>query len=201
MFTSNIKLKPFNSQPIKVEGQAICAVTFGANSVPVKWYIIADDCEPILAGNSAIALGIITLNQKEGIITPINMIHTDSNGKIQSCLAEYAHNFQGIGRLKTHVIKLHVNPDIKPVATPPRSIPYHLKEQATKVLQEMINNDIIEEHPINEPAPWVSNAVIAPKPDGGIRMTLDARNVNKAILQTNHPIPRHEDIKAKLAGC
>lgn len=201
MFASNIKLKPFNSKPIKVEGQAICAVTFGSNSVPVKWYIIADDCEPILAGNSAIALGIITLNRKEGIIAPINMIHTDSNGKIQSCLAEYAHNFQGIGRLKNHEIKLHVNPDIKPVATPPRSIPYHLKEQATKVLQEMISNDIIEEHPINEPAPWVSNAVIAPKPDGGIRMTLDARNVNKAILQTNHPIPRHEDIKAKLAGC
>ena len=43
--------------------------------------------------------------------------------------------------------------------------------------------------------------MIAPKPDGGIRMTLDARNVNKAILPTNLPIPRHEDIKAKLAEC
>ena len=32
-------------------------------------------------------------------------------------------------------------------------------------------------------------------------MTLDACNVNKAIIPTNHPIPRHEDIKVKLAGC
>ena len=32
-------------------------------------------------------------------------------------------------------------------------------------------------------------------------MTLDACNVNKAIIPTNHPIPQHEDIKAKLAGC
>ena len=31
-------------------------------------------------------------------------------------------------------------------------------------------------------------------------MTLDAKNVNKAILSTNHPIPRQEDIKAKLSG-
>ena len=31
-------------------------------------------------------------------------------------------------------------------------------------------------------------------------MTLDARNLNKAIQSTNLPIPRHEDIKAKLAG-
>ena len=32
-------------------------------------------------------------------------------------------------------------------------------------------------------------------------MTLNACNVNKAITPTNHPIPRHEEIKAKLAGC
>ena len=32
-------------------------------------------------------------------------------------------------------------------------------------------------------------------------MTLDACNVNKAILPTNHPIPRHEDINAKLVEC
>ena len=53
----------------------------------------------------------------------------------------------------------------------------------------MINQDIIEEHPTNQPPPWVSNAVIASKTDGSIRMTFDARNVNKAIIPTNHPIP------------
>ena len=41
----------------------------------------------------------------------------------------------------------------------------------------MVEQDIIEEHPSNEPAPWVSNAVLAPKTDGN----LDARAVNKAI--------------------
>ena len=58
----------------------------------------------------------------------------------------------------------------------------------------MINHDIIEEHPINPPAPWVSNIVIKPKSDRSLRMTLDARNVNKAIIPTNQPIPRYEDI-------
>ena len=31
-------------------------------------------------------------------------------------------------------------------------------------------------------------------------MTLDAINLNKAIQSTNLPVPRHEDIKAKLEG-
>ena len=45
MFPSNTRLKPFNnSNPIKIEGQTICDVTFGSNSVPVKWHIIASDC-------------------------------------------------------------------------------------------------------------------------------------------------------------
>ena len=31
-------------------------------------------------------------------------------------------------------------------------------------------------------------------------MTLDARNVNKAIKATNQPIPKQEDIRVKLSG-
>ena len=43
-------------------------------------------------------------------------------------------------------------------------------------------------------------ATIVPKPNGDLRMTLDARNVNKALQSSNHPIPRQEDIRAKLSG-
>ena len=65
----------------------------------------------------------------------------------------------------------------------------------------MISQDIIEEHPINQPAPWVSDIVIMPKADGSLRMTFDTHNVNKAIIPTNQPKPQHEDIKSKLSGC
>ena len=49
-------------------------------------------------------------------------------------------------------------------------------------------------------APWVSNIVIAPKDNGDIRITLDAKNLNKAMQSSNFPIPRQEDIKVKLSG-
>ena len=42
--------------------------------------------------------------------------------------------------------------------------------------------------------------MIVPKADGAIRMTPDARNVNKFIQASNIPIPRQEAIKAKLSG-
>ena len=103
------------------------------------------------------------------------MIERDLDNEIQTCLLEYTHNFQGIDKLKNHSVKLHVNTDVKPIATPPRSVPYHLKERASKVIEDMIKQDIVKEHPIDEPALWIYNAVIAPKPNGYIRMTLDAR--------------------------
>ena len=115
-------------------------------------------------------------------------------------MSRYPQNFTGLGKLRNHQVKLHVDETVKPVNVPPHSIPYHLQERAQHAIDEMIQQDEIEEHPPNEPAPWVSNAVLAPKPDGSIRITLDARNVNKLIHATNQPIPHHEDIKAKLAG-
>ena len=49
----------------------------------------------------------------------------------------------------------------------------------------MLLSGVIEEHPKGERAPWVSNIVIAPKDDGDIRITLDAKNVNKALMSSS----------------
>ena len=65
----------------------------------------------------------------------------------------------------------------------------------------MIEQDTIEEHPPDQPVPWVANVVLTSKPDNGIRVTLDAWEVNKFIIPTNAPIPRQENIKAELEEC
>ena len=64
----------------------------------------------------------------------------------------------------------------------------------------MVKEDVIKKHPENMPSPWISRAAITPKPNGDIKVTLDARNVNKAVQSTNLPIPWQEDIKSKLSG-
>ena len=64
----------------------------------------------------------------------------------------------------------------------------------------MLDEGVIEPQPRDEPAPWVSAPVFVVKQDGSIRITLDARNINKAIQANNSPIPRVEEIKAQLSG-
>ena len=94
-------------------------------------------------------------------------------------------------------VNLHVDKKFRPFKGPHPSIPYHFKYRAEKCIQEKIDQDVIEEYPSGEPALWVSNCVLAPKEDGSISFTLDARHVNKAIYR---PISRHEDVKSKVAG-
>ena len=91
---------------------------------------------------------------------------------------------------------------MKPVVSSPRATPYHMRERISKTIEQMIKDDVIEEHPVGEPAPWISNPVFVAKPDGSIRVTLDARNLNKALFSSNLPIlgSRVGDIKTKLSG-
>lgn len=77
-----------------------------------------------------------------------------------------------------------INSPCEPVLAPARSIPYHVKE---RVIEEIVKQDVIEEHPSVEPAPWISNVMIAPKSDRLIRMTAHARNVNKVVQASNLP--------------
>ena len=95
-------------------------------------------------------------------------------------------------------MKLHVNKKVRPVREPARPVPFHLKKKLEKELEKMEEDDVIEEY--HGPCQWISNLVPTPKDDGTIRVTLDMRNPNKAIISTNMPIPRPEHISSQLAG-
>ena len=171
----NVKIKPYRSDPIPVHGTSRCAVTFGATTLPVEWHIISGSCEPILSGTASMQLGIIDFKAAADTYEPIRMIDPQTEPLNRQHLQDIPLDL-GLGRLRGYEVKLHIDKGVKPIATPPRSTPYHLQERVQKLLDEMITNDVIEELPTNEPAHWISCSAIAPKPNGGIRMTLDARN-------------------------
>ena len=84
--------------------------------------------------------------------------------------------------MKNYTVKLLAQENSKPVAEPPRRMQYHLVNRVREALNEMIENDVIEEHPQGEQAPWTSNVVVASKDDGEIRITMDAKNVNQTLI-------------------
>ena len=78
-------------------------------------------------------------------------------------------------------VKLHINPEVKPVVQPTRRILFAIRDQVEKELKRLKDLDIIEE--AQGATPWLSPIVAFPKPNNpeSIRLCVDMRLPNKAI--------------------
>ena len=133
MTPSKIRIHPYKSQPIPIRGIATCAVSFKDRVIPVDFHILPGSCEPILSGSHALQLKIISFDDEEEPFNPILMVDAKNKEegefsyKIQDILTPFPHNFKGRGLLKGHQATYYENTDIKPVAVPARTPPYHLQ--------------------------------------------------------------------------
>ena len=113
-------------------------------------------------------------------------------------ISKYPSLFKGIGKLHDYKLNLHIDHNVKPIAQPVRRIPFGLREKVDDKLDELLENDIIEK--VSGPTEWVSPLVVVPKPGGDIRVCVDMRLANKAIIRERHPIPTIEEILYQMNG-
>jgi len=73
-----------------------------------------------------------------------------------------------------------------------RPSPFGLRGKIEQKLEELVNQDIIES--VKGPTPWVSPVVVVPKPSGDIRLCVDMRRANQAIVWERHPKTRQDKI-------
>ena len=104
--------------------------------------------------------------------------------------------FQGLGKLRDFQLRLHVDETVKPVAQPPRRVPFGLRAKVEEQLDQLLAADVIE--PAMGPTPWTSPVVIVPKPNGEVRLCIDMRRANEAMIRERHPIPTVEEVIHEL---
>ena len=111
----------------------------------------------------------------------VNVVSTpDIVDKYKAC-------FEGVGKLTDYQVKVHVNKEVNPVAQHPRRVPFSLREKVERKLHELEQMDIIEK--VKGPTPWVSPIVVVPKENSGkIRLCIDIRRANEAVVRERHPI-------------
>ena len=111
---------------------------------------------------------------------------------------QYPEVFEGVGKLKDKQISLDIDPIVKPVAQPYRRIPFNLREKVQDKTTELLELGIVE--PVEGPAPWVNPVVIVPKNNGEIRLCIDMRQANQAIMRRRYPIPTVDDVLHTMNG-
>lgn len=66
---------------------------------------------------------------------------------------------------------------------------FTLQAAVDEKIEELLEKGIIEK--VNEPSPWISPVVPVLKTDD-IRICIDMRRANEAVLRENHPLPTME---------
>ncbi|KAK3711516.1 hypothetical protein QZH41_016433 [Actinostola sp. cb2023] len=190
---SNRKLYTYGSEkPLRVIGTFTCRVMAGNNSTEGEFCVIDGRGESLLGRATSVRLGVL----KVGVDISAVVERLQPIG--ETIQEKYPEVFRGVGMLKGRAIQLHIDPNVKPVAQSIRRTPFSLRSKVEEKIKELIDMDIIE--PVAGPTPWVNSVVVVPNPNGDIRLCIDMRRANEAILRERHPIPTVDEITQDMNG-
>lgn len=104
---------------------------------------------------------------------------------------------QGIGKIPGKY-SLKYDENDQPVAHPPCPIAAALGDPTKKKLVRLEEMDIIKKVPVGAPTPWSSALHVVHKknmsPDKDVRITIDPKDFNKALLCEYHPMNTLEQV-------
>ena len=100
--------------------------------------------------------------------------------------ALFPNSFDCIGDMKGEY-DIKTDPTVPPVQHGRLKVPIEYKEKIEKELAEMVQQGIITKQ--TEPTPLVSSLTGPKKANGKLRIYLDPKDLNKAIIHENHKAP------------
>ena len=184
-------------EPLEVVGTFVAEVVCEDNGAECvdEFTVIKGTGRPLLGRKTAEKLNVLRVGPEN---IP-NICSIVEEGCDQDIRESYADILTGVGKLKDYRLKLHVNKEVKPVAQQVRRLPFGLRDKVDLKLDDLLNKDIIEEVP-DTPTSWISPLVEAPKPERDIRVCVEMRRANEAIIRERHPIPTIEEVLYDLNG-
>lgn len=192
LMPSDLRVFSYGSTtPLNILGTISGRVKHNNHEILAKFVVVNNQSAGCLLGRqTATRLGLLHVGPQ---VNSVNF-----NGSTEALRKQYPGVFDGVGKLTDFQQTISVDPAIPPVAQPPRRIPFHVRKQVSAKLEELERLDIIE--PVSGPTPWVSPLVVVPKSNGEVRICVDMRRVNAAVIRERYPIPTIEETLHDLNG-
>ena len=194
---SNAKLRMFDGQLLNISGECDLIVRHPVtkHSESLKFYVTALHKVPLIGKDACVLFNLIRINEQ-------NICTVSNNDKqcsitMSDIVSNYSDLFEGFGKLNGQ-IHLQTDPSIAPVRMPLRKIPVPIKDKVALELKRLQDNDIIE--PVTGPTEWLSALLVVQKPNGGIRICIDPKPLNKALQRDHFPMPTLDDVLPKLTN-
>ena len=187
-----------SKNPLPVLGQCKARITVpetGA-SRETDFIVIPNAQVSLLSNKTSKELGVLKIGVNAG--TPVNACRPSPGDKWPYLQDKYPSVFNGLGKLKDYQLKLHVDETVQPVIQSNRRIPFSRREKVSEKLVELEKLDVIEK--VTGPTRWLSPLVAVEKPNGDVRICIDMRQPNQAIIRERHPVPTVEETIQEMSG-
>lgn len=201
-----VTLLDYSKRPISVRGCFFSEVSFENRSAPLLFYVVEQGTSLIgLDGIKALKLRIegsqlqcfqtSAVSNAEVAVTGPFEPSTQCPPALQQKFCSLFTSELGLAKGFIHRIKTRAG--VQPVASKLRRLPLMLRPRVSSELQRLESLDIIERINASE---WVSPIVVIEKKDGSIRLCVDLREPNKAIVPDSFPLPHMDELLHALVG-
>ena len=147
----------------------------GVVYLPVKYQEEAIDSFPFYVTRQGRSLMRIDLfNQLSFKVT-----HNGTEIQTVEFAFKFPQAFGEFGKISKFVQRPRIAPIVKAVSQKLRRLPLSLREEVSRELHHLEEQDVIEKI---DALPWISNLVVVRRKTGEIRLCVDVRAVNKAII-------------------
>lgn len=160
---------------LDIKGTFDTTIKTNGRSVEAKVYVINGGSRNLLGKETSISLGVLKLG-----IT----VH------------EVTQKRQPFPKFKDVLVEIPIDESYKPVSQPYRRIPIPIEKKVENKIQELLDMDIIEK--VHGPSQWISPVVPILKDDNDLRLCIDMRRANLAVIRENHPLPCMDTLLPKI---
>lgn len=162
---------------LKLIGTFKAKILAGSNEADAKFYVVDGDHQCLLGTKTAQELHVL---------------------KIGFDIASVSDKSKTFPKVKGVLLEIPIDGSAQPVQQPNRRAPIALEGLIEKRLQVLLDQDIIER--VTRPSPWVSPLVPVLKDSGEVRLCVDMRRANRAVLREKHPLPVIDELLGGIEG-
>jgi transposase InsO family protein len=184
--TTTERLKTYGGNPLQVLGTKQIKTCYKGVKCNLRFLVVeAPNEKPLLCTKACRQLGILQELQCMNV-TPTHPI-----------LSQFPDIFKGLGCIKGVQCRVYVKPTAVPRNYPPRRLPPALLQPIKEQIQDMERQGVIKKV---EDIDWCAPIVPVRKKNGTVRICVDFRLLNEAIVRQPYQMPSLEDIITRLGG-
>ena len=183
-----IRLTTYTKSPIPVKG-CLSALVTREDVTAAATFFVVEKGTPLLGLDLMIALNIHIVG---GAVVPpplasaptAPVMHLSTSPPLIGCAKNFVH-------------RVKVDASVPPVRQKLRRLPLSVRDAVTEEVNRLLAAGVIERI---DASPWVSPIVVTRKKNGGIRMCVDLREPNDAVITDCYPIPHIDELLSTLRG-